>query len=93
MAIAAIGVALLAGASAAAAAYAAGIALAAVIAVGIGTAALSYISSSQMMNVGQMGYRTQVQEVITPDQHRQVLAYRFHTVVLTATQQKLPITS
>lgn len=55
MAIAAVAVAVIAGASAAAAAYAAGLALLAVVAIGVGAAALSYISSSQMMSVGQSG--------------------------------------
>ncbi|WP_147716213.1 phage tail tip fiber protein [Klebsiella variicola] len=55
MAIAAVAVAVIAGASAAAAAYAAGLAMLAVVAIGIGTAALSYISSSQMMSIGQTG--------------------------------------
>ncbi|WP_314419132.1 fibronectin type III domain-containing protein [Pseudescherichia vulneris] len=55
MAIAALGVALIAGASAAAAAYAAGLSVLAIVAIGIGSAALSYISSSQMMNIGQSG--------------------------------------
>ncbi|WP_238084286.1 phage tail tip fiber protein [Pseudescherichia vulneris] len=55
MAVAALGVALIAGASAAAAAYAAGLATLAIVAIGIGTAALSYISSSMMMNIGQSG--------------------------------------
>lgn len=55
MAVAALGVALIAGASAAAAAYAAGLSTLAIIAIGLGSAALSYISSSQMMNIGQSG--------------------------------------
>lgn len=55
MAIAALGVALIAGASAAAAAYAAGVITIGIVAIGIGTAALSYISSSMMMNIGQSG--------------------------------------
>ncbi|WP_142994662.1 hypothetical protein [Klebsiella pneumoniae] len=54
MAVAALAAAVLAGASAAAATYAT-VGLVAAIAIGAAVTALSYITSSQMMNVGQQG--------------------------------------